>query len=73
MMDLQRILVIAYSARQIACSGKRAGYEIYAMDHFCDVDLQRCVRFCMSMDEIQPEGLNEFVKGLEVDAIILGP
>jgi hypothetical protein len=69
-MDVQKILVIGYSTRYIVCSGRRAGYEIYSIDHFCDMDLQKSaktvLRLPMSIDRI-----NACIKGWGIDATIL--
>lgn len=34
-----RVLVAGFSTRHVAQSAFRAGYEVYAVDHFCDQDL----------------------------------
>ncbi len=35
----QSVLVAGFSTRHVARSAKLAGYEVYAVDHFCDRDL----------------------------------
>ena len=39
---MKNILAIGYSSRNIVCSAKRAGYNAYAIDAFCDIDLAGC-------------------------------
>ena len=34
-----RVLVAGFSTRHVAQSAARAGYEVCAVDHFCDQDL----------------------------------
>jgi len=34
-----RVLVVGFSTRHVAQSAAQAGYEVYAVDHFCDQDL----------------------------------
>ena len=34
-----RVLVVGFSTRHVAKSAARAGYEVCAVDHFCDQDL----------------------------------
>ena len=39
---MQNILVIGFSTRNIVCSARRAGYNVYSIDAFRDLDLQEC-------------------------------
>lgn len=76
---IKKILVIGYSTRYIACSGKRAGYDILAIDHFDDIDLLLCAEFFL-LKGIGPEDipsdreLQEYIDDMKIDfdAIILG-
>jgi hypothetical protein len=77
--EIRKILAIGYSVRHIVCSGCRAGYEMYAMDAFGDVDLRRCAKEYVPLNEnvlqIDREDNNtkrfkEVVK--EVDGVIIG-
>ncbi|MHC1566223.1 MAG: ATP-grasp domain-containing protein [Candidatus Syntropharchaeia archaeon] len=61
--EIQKILVIGFNTRHIVCSGRRAGYEVYASDAFGDVDLRRCAKEFFPLGEIP---------SLDVDGIILG-
>lgn len=76
--DVQNIMVIGKSTRQIVCSGKRAGYNMYALDYYCDLDLRRCsAAYSLLEEDASPENLdvNAYVDqfGVDMDAIILGP
>ncbi len=50
--SLKRILVAGFSTRHVALSAWRAGYEVYAVDHFCDADLRAHTRDCMRFEEL---------------------
>ncbi len=67
-----KVLVIANSARSLVCSAKRAGYTVFALDRFGDVDTGCCsdkVRVFKDGHE-----LHELADCFgEVDAVILGP
>ena len=70
-----RLLVIGYSTRYIVCAGKRAGYTVYSLDHFGDVDLLRCADRYARFDVITCD--EDLVGCLECldwdfDGIILG-
>lgn len=70
-----KILIIGYSTRYLVCAGKRAGYTVYSLDHFGDVDLLRCADKYVCFDEIAD---NDELLGIldrlnwDFDAIILG-
>ena len=70
-----KILIIGYSTRYLVCAGKRAGYTVYSLDHFGDVDLLRCADKYAWFDEIP--GDDELLRVLDrlnwdFDAILLG-
>lgn len=46
------VLVIGFSTRNIVCSGSRAGYNMYAIDAFCDQDTIDC---CIATKELPHE------------------
>ncbi|MDK2892850.1 ATP-grasp domain-containing protein [Methanohalophilus sp.] len=48
---MEKILVIGYSSRNIVSSAHRAGYEVFAIDAFCDQDLQKLTVDCCKIDE----------------------
>ncbi len=67
-----KVLVIGNSTRSVVCSAKKAGYTVYALDRFGDVDMQRCADsagFIETEDRIY-ELSHSFG---EFDAVILGP
>ncbi|MBC7084960.1 MAG: ATP-grasp domain-containing protein [Methanomethylovorans sp.] len=43
------VLVIGFSTRNIVCSGYRTGYNMYALDSFCDQDTVEC---CIATKEL---------------------
>ncbi|WP_292478491.1 hypothetical protein [Methanothrix sp.] len=75
-----RLLIIGINIRHIACSAWRAGHEVYAVDGYCDLDLESCA--CdmapLSRDGMEgPKGegdpVSEHIERVRPDAIILGP
>lgn len=66
-----KVLVIGNSTRSIVCSAKKAGYTVYAIDHFGDVDMRRCADKTGFLHE---NGIYELADSFgEVDAVVLGP
>ena len=47
-----RVLVAGFSTRHVAQSAARAGYEVYAVDHFCDQDLSWCTKGREKFDDL---------------------
>ena len=47
--DLRNLLVIGVDNISLAASVKRAGYQVFAVDHFGDQDLKRVCRECLSV------------------------
>jgi predicted ATP-grasp superfamily ATP-dependent carboligase len=48
----QRVLVAGFATRHVAQSAFRAGYEVYAIDHFCDQDLRWYTKKCLAFEEL---------------------
>jgi predicted ATP-grasp superfamily ATP-dependent carboligase len=79
---MMNILVIGFSTRNIVCSGKRAGYNMYSIDAFCDYDLMQCSKAARKLDigdffdasNISIKELSKLIESFDVDfdAIILG-
>ncbi|TQD23449.1 ATP-grasp domain-containing protein [Methanolobus vulcani] len=79
---MKNILVIGFSTRNIVFSGSRAGYNMYAIDAFCDYDLQQCAKAFSKLDigesfDASKISLNEVTEliegfGVDFDAIIPG-
>lgn len=82
MTFLENVLVIGYSSRNIACSAAKAGYNVYAIDAFCDADLRkntvdsRELFTCDGIDvkDIDRKVIIELINSFDVlpDAIVLG-
>lgn len=47
-----RVLVAGFATRHIAQSAHAAGYEVFAVDHFCDQDLGFYAQEAMAFDEL---------------------
>ncbi|WP_340818585.1 ATP-grasp domain-containing protein [Methanolobus sp. WCC4] len=79
---MKNILVIGFSTRNIVCSGSKAGYNMYAIDAFCDHDLMRFATDARRLDingsfDASAVSLDELAGmvlsfGVEFDAIIPG-
>ncbi len=70
--SLRRILIAGFSTRHVAASAARAGYEVSAVDNFCDLDLQACTTACSRFEELAdlPGAIDEICRTNPVDAII---
>ncbi|MBN2110904.1 MAG: ATP-grasp domain-containing protein [Methanosarcinaceae archaeon] len=62
---MKDILVIGFSTRNIVCSGKRAGYNMFAIDVFCDHDMLACAEAAMKLDV----GEGFFTRDIELSRI----
>lgn len=76
---MKKILVIGFSSRNIASSAHRAGCEVYAIDAFCDQDLQEIAAGCYELTEedvrnINPDKIESAIKAFDVDFdyVVLG-
>lgn len=77
---MKNVLVIGFSTRNAVCSGSRAGYNMYAIDAFCDQDMLRCAAASRKLStegrfdskDIGPSTLMEMIEsfGVDFDAII---
>lgn len=67
------MLVAGFATRHVAQSARRAGYTVYAVDHFCDQDLTWCTEDCTAFDEVAelPEKITEFAARHPVDALVV--
>lgn len=69
-----KVLVIANSARSIVCSAKKAGYTVFALDRFGDVDTCRCSDKAHVLKSSNETELRKLAESLgKVDAVVLGP
>jgi len=69
-----RILIIGINVRHIACSAAKAGHEVYAIDCYSDLDLQRCASKTALMPRQGAEkDLPSYVELFRTDAVVLGP
>lgn len=79
---MKDVLIIGYSTRNIVCSARRAGYNVYSIDAFTDLDLVECASGsrAFDLDEnvdikiISREKITELMDslGVDFDAIVLG-
>lgn len=70
---LKRVLIAGFSTRHVASSAERAGLEVVAIDHFCDLDLKACTIASYRFEElIELEGIiREVCTEYSPDAIVL--
>lgn len=69
-----KVLVIGNSARSIVCSAKRAGYTVFSLDNFCDVDLRYCADSALLLGNSSEKKIYELAQTFgEMDGVILGP
>ncbi|MDN7012832.1 ATP-grasp domain-containing protein [Methanoculleus sp. FWC-SCC3] len=68
-----RVLVAGFATRHVAQSARRAGYTVYAVDHFCDQDLGWYTEDCLTFDELDelPEKITELAARHPVDALVV--
>jgi predicted ATP-grasp superfamily ATP-dependent carboligase len=74
MKYVTKVIVIGNSVRSIACSARRAGYTVYALDRFGDVDTQKCATKAQIIENMGEMELQCSIGSFGgADAIILGP
>ncbi|HJJ43741.1 MAG TPA: ATP-grasp domain-containing protein [Methanocorpusculum sp.] len=69
---MKSVLVAGYTTRHVAASATRAGYEVYAVDHFCDQDLIWCTKDHRAFDELSelPFVIEEMFNTYDIDHVI---
>jgi predicted ATP-grasp superfamily ATP-dependent carboligase len=74
MKTVRKVLVVGNSVRNIACSARKAGYIVYALDRFGDVDMRKCANKAQILENIPGNDLSKIVDSFgDIDAIIPGP
>ena len=74
MTGVKKVIVIGNSVRSIACSARRAGYTVYALDRFGDVDTQKCAIKAQIIEHMDDRELQHNIGSFGgADAIVLGP
>ena len=74
MKTVRKVLVVGNSVRNIACSARKAGYIVYALDRFGDVDTRKCANKTQILENIPFNELHKIVDSFgDFDAIIPGP
>jgi predicted ATP-grasp superfamily ATP-dependent carboligase len=69
---MQTLLVVGFATRHVALSAARAGYRVYAIDHFCDQDLKACTTACFRFEELEeiPGLVRKLCDENQIDAIL---
>jgi hypothetical protein len=78
---MKNVLVIGFSTRNAVCSGYRAGYNMYAIDAFCDQDMLRCAKAALKLNTkgrfdssaIGTAELSEMIESFGVDFDVIIP
>ena len=66
------VLVAGFTTRHVAVSAAKAGYTVYAVDHFCDADLTAVVKDHMAFDELEelPFAIEEMMSRHNPDYVV---
>jgi hypothetical protein len=74
MTGVKKVIVIGNSVRSIASSARRAGYTVYALDRFGDLDMQKCATKAQIIENMDEMELQRSIGSFgAADAIVLGP
>ncbi|MCX9025925.1 MAG: ATP-grasp domain-containing protein [Candidatus Methanoperedens sp.] len=74
MKGVKKVIVIGNSVRSIACSARRTGYTVYALDRFGDIDMQKCATKAHIIENMDATDLKHKIESFGgADAIVLGP
>lgn len=74
MQNLNKMLLMGNSVRSIACSAKKAGYTVFAIDRFGDVDMRRCADRAFYIGNGDENKLYEFAASIgDLDGVVLMP
>jgi len=69
---LRSVLVVGYNARVMACPASRAGYEVYSLSHYDDLDLLKCVKKNFTFSGDLPTDITPWLDRVDVDRVVLG-
>lgn len=67
------VLVAGFATRHVAASAHRAGYIVYAVDHFCDLDLNWYAKDAIRFDELDeiPDAVATMIARHRVGMMVL--
>lgn len=68
-----RVLVAGFATRHVVCSAVNAGYEVHAIDSFCDQDLQWNAKTCKIFEHLDslPLLIEESCKEIDPDILVV--
>jgi len=68
-----RVLVAGFATRHVAWSAKNAGYEVHAIDAFCDQDLHWNTKSCKTFEELEslPGLIEESCREIKPDILVV--
>ncbi|HJK01726.1 MAG TPA: ATP-grasp domain-containing protein [Methanocorpusculum sp.] len=66
------LLIAGYTTRHVAKSAARAGYDVYAVDHFCDQDLLWCTKNVMKFGDLDdlPLAIEKMQEQHQIDFVV---
>jgi len=69
----QRVLVAGFSTRHVCQSAHRAGHRVYAVDHFCDRDLDWYTDACERFEELDelPDTIDLMARRHRCDLLVV--
>ncbi|HUK93063.1 MAG TPA: ATP-grasp domain-containing protein, partial [Methanomicrobiales archaeon] len=67
-----RVLIAGFATRHVACSAWKAGYTVYAVDHFCDQDLSWYTEDRLKFEDLGelPDRIAEMAGRHEIDLFV---
>ncbi len=68
-----RVLVAGFTTRHVAQSAFRAGYQVYAVDHFCDQDLTWYTEDRIRFNELEdlPSAIEDICRQYRFDLVVM--
>lgn len=69
---MRSVLVVGYNSRVMACPAHKAGYKVYSLSHYDDLDLLRCVEKNFTFSGDLPTDIRPWLDLVKVDHVVLG-
>jgi len=68
-----RVLVAGFATRHVVCSARKAGYEVHAIDAFCDQDLHWNTKTCKIFEDLDslPGQIEESCREVSPDILVV--
>ena len=69
---MESVLIVGYNSRVMACPAHKAGYKAYALSHYDDLDLIRCVEKNFTFSGDLPRDIRPWLDKVDADKVVLG-